>query len=175
MVSLSLDCFCFNLLVCLNETLTFPSLSNPVLRYWRLPVLCPYATLAGDMALVSWYVMLYSTPLIDRSTKPAHFTQTETEIASSSNKYGFKTVQVPTSLANRFAKVAYDNTIRNIETCGLLFGKLVSVCLQLPFTSWYACVSRGDCQYICYRPKATLSSHMWFCRNRKAPLTLAQC
>jgi len=65
-----------------------------------------------------------STPSVDRTLKPAHFTHTDTDLAST-NKYGLKTVKVPLSLASSFAAAAQTNTRRNVETCGLLCGKLV--------------------------------------------------
>lgn len=65
-------------------------------------------------------------PSVDRSTKPVHFTQTQSDMTSSQNKYGLKPVRVPISISQRFAESAKSNTLRNIETCGILFGKLVS-------------------------------------------------
>ena len=64
---------------------------------------------------------------MDRSTKPVHFTQTHSDMVENQNKYGLKTVRVPISISQRFAEYAKPNTLRKIETCGILFGKLVSV------------------------------------------------
>ncbi|XP_056017813.1 STAM-binding protein-like [Ostrea edulis] len=65
----------------------------------------------------------YSTPTIngspdiDRSTKPDHFTSTGFS--------GLREVVIPSDLMRKFLVIAEHNTLRNIETCGILAGKLV--------------------------------------------------
>ena len=78
--------------------------------------------------IIFYYIIFYyRQPVVDRTTKPVvHFTHTDSEASLSSNKYGLKTVTVPISIPQRFTELAKPNTLRNMETCGLLFGKLVS-------------------------------------------------
>lgn len=65
----------------------------------------------------------YSTPSVngapnfDRSTKPDHFTSTGFS--------GLRQVIVPSDLMRKFMVLAEHNTLRNIETCGILAGKMV--------------------------------------------------
>ena len=69
-------------------------------------------------------------PDIDRSTKPPvdHFLSTG---KSGSNKYGLKDVIVPRDIIVKFLSIAEPNTVRNIETCGILSGKFVSTKIVL--------------------------------------------
>ncbi|CAH1794696.1 unnamed protein product [Owenia fusiformis] len=64
-------------------------------------------------------------PEYDRSAKPNldHFTSVG---ASTSNKHGLRSVIVPQELMVKFLNIARSNTDRNIETCGILAGKLAS-------------------------------------------------
>lgn len=55
-------------------------------------------------------------PFVDRALKPSHFT--------SVGDQGFKAVYVPNELITKFLNLAYSNTTRNVETCGILCGKL---------------------------------------------------
>lgn len=57
-----------------------------------------------------------SPPLVDRNLKPK----------TAGNIYNFRTINVPSDLAQKFLDLAQANTSRNIETCGILAGKLVS-------------------------------------------------
>ncbi len=74
---------------------------------------------------------------MNRATKPSvdHFTSTG---GHSSNPFGLRDVFVPVELMPKFLNLAQRNTNNNIETCGILGGKLVSVSLiRAPlFTSW---------------------------------------
>lgn len=56
-------------------------------------------------------------PNFDRSTKPDHFTSTGFS--------GLRQVIVPSDLMRKFMVLAEHNTLRNIETCGILAGKMV--------------------------------------------------
>ncbi|KAK7869958.1 hypothetical protein R5R35_013732 [Gryllus longicercus] len=58
-------------------------------------------------------------PSIDRSTKPASLLS-----PSIQGKVGLRTVIVPSRLMGRFMHLALGNTEKNIETCGILAGKL---------------------------------------------------
>ena len=60
---------------------------------------------------------------MDRSTKPNHFTSTG---ANTTNLHGLRDVVVPTELMLKFLNLALPNTNRNVETCGILCGKLVT-------------------------------------------------
>ena len=66
-----------------------------------------------------------SVPSVDRSTKPNidHFTSVG---GQTNNTYGFRDVLVPTELISKFMALAQPNTNKNVETCGILCGKLVS-------------------------------------------------
>jgi len=55
-----------------------------------------------------------SPPLVDRNLKPK----------TAGNIYNFRTINVPSDLAQKFLDLAQANTSRNIETCGILAGKL---------------------------------------------------
>ncbi|XP_064618537.1 STAM-binding protein-like A isoform X2 [Lineus longissimus] len=69
-------------------------------------------------------------PSIDRSKKPSldHFTSVGQQ---GSNKYGFKDVIVPANLMVKFVNLARPNTERNVETCGILAGKLSRDCFVI--------------------------------------------
>ena len=58
------------------------------------------------------------TPQIDRSSKPMSLLCDKTG--------GLRTVVVPEELLAKFMSLADSNTSKNIETCGVLAGKLVS-------------------------------------------------
>ncbi|XP_066303861.1 STAM-binding protein-like [Branchiostoma lanceolatum] len=58
-------------------------------------------------------------PTVDRSTKPASLHD-----VPSSNKYGLRQVVVPQEIMLKFLNLAQPNTVKNIETCGILAGKL---------------------------------------------------
>ncbi|XP_078485939.1 STAM-binding protein-like A [Ciona intestinalis] len=81
-------------------------------------------------------------PSYDRSLKPVDLTNnyqpevkqpTATPTSSfaasltqSKNKYGLRTILSPADLPTKFMQLAHGNTSRNIETCGVLFGKLAN-------------------------------------------------
>ena len=46
-------------------------------------------------------------------------------LVKSTNKYGLRTIVTPADLPTKFMNLVKPNTLRNIETCGVLFGKLV--------------------------------------------------
>lgn len=65
-------------------------------------------------------------PSVDRSTKPPSINHLTSIGSSSDNAYGLRTVMVPKQLMDKFLKIAESNTLANIETCGILAGKIVS-------------------------------------------------
>ncbi|CAK8672732.1 unnamed protein product [Clavelina lepadiformis] len=81
-------------------------------------------------------------PAINRSLKPTLITDNSTvsnvhnvdqlstsftaSLTISKNKYGLRTIVSPSELSSKFMKCAEANTCKNIETCGVLFGKLAN-------------------------------------------------
>lgn len=63
-------------------------------------------------------------PSVDRSTKPPSISHLTSIGSSGENAYGLRTVMVPKQLMEKFLKIAQSNTLANIETCGILAGKL---------------------------------------------------
>lgn len=57
-----------------------------------------------------------SAPTFDRSLKP--------QSSVSQNRYNLRTIILPGETAKKFLDIAEANTLRNIETCGILAGKL---------------------------------------------------
>jgi len=84
--------------------------SSCVLSYIPLTTLCGF--------------MFHRRPEVDRTCKPFidHFTST--------GEAGLKTVFVPDELVPLFLHCARENSLRSIETCGILCGKLV--CITAP-------------------------------------------
>lgn len=61
-------------------------------------------------------------PSVNRSTKPSSIMSPGSVSHMESHK--LRTVIVPTSLLSKFLSLAQQNTLRNVETCGILTGKL---------------------------------------------------
>ncbi|XP_033644092.1 STAM-binding protein-like [Asterias rubens] len=59
---------------------------------------------------------------VDRSTKPMNLMSTVT--ASGSNRYGLRDLFIPRDTVEKFLVIARENTTLNLETCGILAGKL---------------------------------------------------
>lgn len=66
-------------------------------------------------------LLTVTTPTVDRSTKPRSLLS---PVPECQNIYGLRTVIVPCNLMDQFLQLAQQNTDRNIETCGILAGKL---------------------------------------------------
>ncbi|XP_042238031.1 STAM-binding protein-like [Homarus americanus] len=64
--------------------------------------------------------MLHSTPQVDRSSKPTSLLSANVGTKSG----GLREVRVPSELMAKFMALAQPNTQRNVETCGILAGKL---------------------------------------------------
>ncbi|KAG1662778.1 STAM-binding protein-like A [Nymphon striatum] len=62
-------------------------------------------------------------PNIDRSSKPSSLLSPG--VIGSSNKSGLRDVIVPSGLISSFSRLAQPNTDKNIETCGILAGRLI--------------------------------------------------
>ncbi|XP_076035818.1 STAM-binding protein-like A isoform X3 [Oratosquilla oratoria] len=62
---------------------------------------------------------MFGAPHIDRNTKPLSLLSTV-----GGSKSGLRSVVVPVELMNKFMTLAHSNTQRNIETCGILAGKV---------------------------------------------------
>ena len=81
----------------------------------------------------SLFILHCSPPQVNRATKPIdHFTSTG---AHSTNAYGLRDVYIPAELMVKFFNLAQPNTTNNIETCGIICGKLVRL-----FTSFFLSV-----------------------------------
>lgn len=61
-------------------------------------------------------------PSVDRSSKPVSLLSATVGTKSG----GLREVKVPVELMAKFMSLAQSNTLRNVETCGVLAGKLVS-------------------------------------------------
>ncbi|XP_016329134.1 STAM-binding protein-like A isoform X2 [Sinocyclocheilus anshuiensis] len=57
-------------------------------------------------------------PTVDRSLKPGHLSNTTTLVD------GLRQIAVPAELCSKFLRLANNNTIRAVETCGILCGRL---------------------------------------------------
>uniref|UniRef100_H2Y550 MPN domain-containing protein n=1 Tax=Ciona savignyi TaxID=51511 RepID=H2Y550_CIOSA len=62
-------------------------------------------------------------PTYDRALKPP---STDLSLTQSKNQYGLRTILSPADLPQKFMALVHTNTARNIETCGVLFGKLAN-------------------------------------------------
>lgn len=65
-----------------------------------------------------------SVPSFDRSTKPPTFEHFTSIGTTSGNKFGLRDVIIPADLPRKFLVKAEHNTLKNVETCGILAGKL---------------------------------------------------
>lgn len=58
-------------------------------------------------------------PIVDRSTKPIVYKNQQ-------NPYNLRQIIVPGNLTTKFLEHVQSNTYNNLETCGILAGKLVT-------------------------------------------------
>lgn len=66
-----------------------------------------------------WFLLFFrDKPIVDRSTKPMVY-------KNSLGPYNLRQIVVPGNLTKRFLEKAESNTFNNLETCGILAGKLV--------------------------------------------------
>lgn len=70
-------------------------------------------------------------PSIDRGTKPS---TTSTSSSTSLVKPGLRTVVTPSKVMSHFLTLSQKNTFNNVETCGILAGKLVELIFKC---QWY--------------------------------------
>ena len=77
-------------------------------------------------AFLSLYLHLRTVPLpsVDRSTKPTSLFSQPIHLEN-----GLLKVVVPPALTGGFILLAQSNTSRNVETCGILAGRNVSILL----------------------------------------------
>lgn len=71
------------------------------------------------------YIFSPELPSYDRATKPKNLGGIGKNYLPS-NVYGLRDVVVPNNLIGKFMTLAEENTARNVETCGILCGKLVN-------------------------------------------------
>lgn len=64
----------------------------------------------------------FGKPGVDRTTKPSSLLS-----PSIHSRLGLRTVVIPKKLESHFFTLSQRNTDKNIETCGILAGKLVSI------------------------------------------------
>lgn len=76
-----------------------------------------WATLSLKYIIV-FFLSIPSAPQFNRGSKPDF--HPETLVRS-----GLRTVVVPSKVMTQFLRLATKNTLSNIETCGILAGKLV--------------------------------------------------
>ncbi|CAC5409606.1 STAMBP [Mytilus coruscus] len=63
-------------------------------------------------------------PSVDRTTKPPAYDHFMSTGSSSGNKFGLRDVLIPSDLPRKFLVKAEHNTLKNVETCAFLAGKL---------------------------------------------------
>jgi len=121
------------------STITPPAVTSSILPPKPLPRQISYPSLPTNNNPPPAATQTPSLPTFDRSLKPQSSSTSTvntpnvvgaSSIASSliksSNKYGLRTVVCPSDLPLKFMEVVKDNTQRNMETCGILFGKLAN-------------------------------------------------
>lgn len=84
----------------------------------------PNRELKNNLVINDRPSVIASAPAVDRSTKPTavdHFMSTG---GASDNKFGLRDVFIPSDLPRKFLVKAEHNTLKNMETCGILAGKL---------------------------------------------------
>ncbi|KAL4121354.1 hypothetical protein QTP88_013883 [Uroleucon formosanum] len=113
------------------DNATVPELNNPTSFELRQPDynLINFTelndnTLSSNMPTYSNSKIQFNQhkPIVDRSTKPILNKNT-------SSPYNLRQIIVPGNLTRRFLEQAQRNTSNNLETCGILAGKLSSNCL----------------------------------------------
>lgn len=85
-----------------------------------------------------FYRSVYSIagkPGIDRSTKPVSLLSPSTH-----SRLGPRTLIIPSNVFIKFLTIAQNNTDKNLETCGLLTGKLVSLLFYKLMILYVGCV-----------------------------------
>ena len=58
---------------------------------------------------------------------------------------GMRRIYIPQELISRFLTLASMNTSRNLETCGILTGKLVSIFQSLAYCNALGCIDDQVC------------------------------
>ncbi|KAK7112138.1 STAM-binding protein-like [Littorina saxatilis] len=107
----------------------------------------------------------YSPPIPDRSTKPAdHFMSTGPFDGSG----GIRDVVVPVELMEKFVKVSHGSTLKNVETMGILCGKVAGAAFKIthlfiPNQSGTpdSCDMKNEEELIFYQDKYDLITFGW--------------
>ncbi|XP_026100134.1 STAM binding protein b [Carassius auratus] len=94
-----------------DDTLLIPGIQGPPLPYLESPSANHSAPSAPSPA---------APPTVDRSLKPGHLSNNTTMVD------GLRQITVPAELCSKFLRLANNNTIRAVETCGILCGRLNS-------------------------------------------------
>ncbi|XP_054719582.1 STAM-binding protein-like [Uloborus diversus] len=88
---------------------------------YRSELVSPTPSLYSNQSLLSIDSRSISTPSVDRSTKPRSILSPGPD---SSYVHGLRLVLVPSRGIDMFLSLAKPNTDRNVETCGILAGKM---------------------------------------------------
>ncbi|XDV48383.1 hypothetical protein PO909_017803 [Leuciscus waleckii] len=101
-----------------EDSLLIPGIQGPPLPYLESPT-PPQSPKANHSALPA-------PPTFDRSLKPGHLSNNSTTRSQTSlhMKQPDTDIAVPAELCGKFLRIANSNTIRAVETCGILCGRL---------------------------------------------------
>lgn len=102
-----------------DDTLLIPGIQGPPLPYLESPTppQSPQYPSANHSAPSA--TSPAAPPTVDRSLKPGHLSNNTTLVD------GLRQITVPAELCSKFLRLANNNTIRAVETCGILCGRLV--------------------------------------------------
>lgn len=103
-----------------DDTLLIPGIQGPPLPYLESPTppQSPQYPSANHSAPSA--PSPAAPPTVDRSLKPGHLSNNTTLVD------GLRQIAVPAELCSKFLRLANNNTIRAVETCGILCGRLNS-------------------------------------------------
>lgn len=101
-----------------DDTLLIPGIKGPPLPYLESPTppQSPQYPSANHSAPSAPGTA--APPTFDRSLKPGHLSNNTTLVD------GLREIAVPAELCSKFLRLANNNTIRAVETCGILCGRL---------------------------------------------------
>uniref|UniRef100_A0A672RET2 STAM binding protein b n=1 Tax=Sinocyclocheilus grahami TaxID=75366 RepID=A0A672RET2_SINGR len=104
-----------------DDTLLIPGIQGPPLPYLESPTppQSPQYPSANHSAPSA--PSPTAPPTFDRSLKPGHLSNNST---TSTLVDGLRQIAVPAELCGKFLRLANNNTIRAVETCGILCGRL---------------------------------------------------
>ncbi|XP_067251611.1 STAM binding protein b isoform X3 [Chanodichthys erythropterus] len=101
-----------------HDTLLIPGIQGPPLPYLESPTppQSPHYPSANNSTPSA--PSPAAPPTFDRSLKPGHLSTNTTMVD------GLRHIAVPAELCGKFLRIANNNTIRAVETCGILCGRL---------------------------------------------------